>query len=1026
MCIPHKSTTYCGAFVIEQCILYIYVMRVINFLFAKNHKKHSSLTKTVGALLLCVTLVSALFFPSTTQALTGTFGNQQQIVVTLPEVALSSVYSDGAMIGVTITPGVPAVDTDEDGSIGVLDTDEQKSWSVVNLASEATTANDFTLSDAVLMEVQQTNIQNPPILVTPINVKITAPYTQTTKQLNGLIPNTPYKVRIKAPSTNGYYTTGYETFTTKNDGSLVASAPDQDSQAGSEQTIPRMPSCGIFSGSEILGCLSYIIYFGVYKISSLLAMLGGYFLDFFMGYSISSDAYTASSFPEKGWGMLRDLANICFIFLLVYAGIRLILGIGKFNAKSMIINVILMAVLINFSLFFTKVIIDAGNITARIFYNALEVKNKADGTKNVGIANEKAISVTLIDQVDPQKIMTTIGDDETTSADESDYAAYFILISLLAAAVNIYFMFIFFSVGFLFVGRVLQLWISMITAPIACISYAAGSNFYDTWWKELWKSSFVAPIFLFFLYLIASFLKAGLVTGLFSNYNDKGFISVLMAVAVPFVLLVGLMKIAKDMAEEYSSKTGKMAASALGSVGKVAGGLAVGAVTGGASFAMSRTVGAGSKILQGSGVQKKLREIESRGGLSGKFAKFTANTVDKGSKASFDIRNTGIGGSLLKKTGLTTDNKMLNYVGLSADARKGGYDQVIKDKEKKKQEQVNSSAKSFASSFNKDEDVEAYYYKKHKDFVDERNKREETAWIAANPGKTTTDWNAAKKDDEYIAKYRTPAGADAATFLSIDEPKVPTTKREASAEFKKAYAESIKEKNNLSADPRKWTLKSNPLTKSIDPLERKTNTTASKKITESAEKELEAENRFIAKKEDLKAKKKLAEQKKIDPTAFERETEKVEEDIRTLDHEINEFKNQIKSLTAEIPKIQSQINADKAGFATKTKANPVTGAMEEYPDFTQKIGPNGTLIPSNLSATDISNKEGIHDLYLTDITNKRVERSTKSKARDLATKKQYEKKDEVKGRVGLDKDIEELDKKIKEEEDRRKTADEKK
>ena len=72
--------------------------------------------------------------------------------------------------------------------------------------------------------------------------------------------------------------------------------------------------------------------------------------------------------------MLSDLANICFIFLLVYAGIRLILGVGKFNAKSMIVNVILMAVLINFSLFFTKIIIDAGNITARIFYNAIEVK----------------------------------------------------------------------------------------------------------------------------------------------------------------------------------------------------------------------------------------------------------------------------------------------------------------------------------------------------------------------------------------------------------------------------------------------------------------------------------------------------------------------------------------------------------------------------------------------------------------------------------------------------------------------------
>ncbi len=1019
-------------------------MRVINFLFAKNHKQHSGLKKTVGVLLLCVTLISTWSFPKKAEAAQSTFGNQNQITVQLPAVSQTAIFSDGAQINGTIVVNVPSVDADGDGSIGVNDTDEQKSWSIIEMSSEATQADGFTLTAGIFLMIKpdtsNTIVSGSLLDLTP---KMTLATNTFTKQVSGLSPDTVYYARIVAPkagNATNYYISDYVTFKTKNDGSTVSSIENQnDSSSQNGNKIPEgVPPCGFGvdllggSDSSMMGCLAVIVYYALYMPSSWLAMLGGYFLDFFMGYSISSGAYTASSFPEEGWGMLRDLANICFIFLLVYAGIRLILDIGKFDAKKTITHVLIMAILINFSLFFTKVIIDAGNITARIFYNALEVKNKADGTPNVGIASEKAISVTLIDQVDPQKIMAAAGEDASdiqtsdSSPEPEAYAGYFILITLVAAAVNIYFMFVFFSVGFLFVGRTLQLWVSMITAPIACISYASGAGYHDGWWKDLWKSAFVAPIVLFFLYLIASFLKAGLVTGLFSKYNDKGFISILMAVAVPFVLLVGLMKIAKEKATEYSSDIGKKAASALGSVGKVAGGLALGAATGGASFALSRTVGAGSKVLQSGGVQKKLREVEARGGISGKFAKFTANTIDSGAKGTFDIRNTTVGGTLLKKTGLNTDNKMLNYVGLNSDARKGGYEQMVKDKEKEKQEKVNKSAKSFASSFNKDEDVEAYYYKKHKGFVDERNKREESAWLAANPLKTTADWNAAKKDDAYIAKYRTPAGADAATFLKIDEPKVPTTKREASAEFKKTYAESIKEKNNLSADPRKWTRKSNPLTRSIDPLERTTNTTASKKITESAEKELEAENRFVAKKEDLKAKKKLAEQKKIDPTAFERETEKVEEDIRTLDHEINEFKNQIKSLTAEIPKIQSQLNADKAGFATKTKANPVTGEMEEYPDFAQKIGPGGTTIPSGLSAGEVATKEGVHDLYLTDITNKRVERSTTSKKRDLATKKQYEKKDEVKGRVGLDKDIEELDKKIKEGEDRRKAADEKK
>ncbi|MCC6520673.1 hypothetical protein IT403_01680, partial [Candidatus Nomurabacteria bacterium] len=845
-------------------------MRVINFLFAKNHKKNTGLKKTVGVLLLCVTLLSAWSFPKKAEAAQSTFGNQNQITVQLPAVSQTAIFSDGALINGTIVVNVPSVDADGDGSIGVNDTDEQKSWSIVEMSSEATQADGFTLTAGIFLMIKpdtsNTIVSGSLLDLTP---KMTVATSTFTKQVNGLLPDTVYYARIVAPKVDNatnYYVSDYVTFKTKNDGSSVASTENQNdpnSQYGNN--IPEgVPSCGFGvdllggSDSSMMGCLAVIVYYAIYIPSSWLAMLGGFFLDFFMGYSISSGAYTASSFPEEGWKMLRDLANICFIFLLVYAGIRLILDIGKFDAKKTITNVLIMALLINFSLFFTKVIIDAGNITARIFYNALEVKNKADGTPNVGIASEKAISVTLIDQVDPQKIMATAGEDPSdiqTSDSEPDpeaYAGYFILITLVAAAVNLYFMFVFFSVGFLFVGRTLQLWVSMITAPIACISYASGSGFHDGWWKELWKSAFVAPIFLFFLYLIASFLRAGLVTGLFSNYNDKGFISILMAVAVPFVLLVGLMKIAKEKAIGYSSDIGKGAANALGTVGKVAGGLAIGAATGGASFAMTRTVGVGAKVLQSSGVQKALRNREAKGGIVGKFAKFSANTIDKGSKASFDIRNTGVGGTLLKKTGLNTDNKMLNYVGLNSDARKGGYDQLVKDKDKKKQEQVNTSAKSFESAFKTDDDVKAYYETKR----DAYEKKRLADLKKYSIGKTGT-----KEDIETAHK------ADFENKNGVIPPEL-KTKREARAEFKKQYAESIKKKNDLSANPLAWTLAKNPLTKSIDPVERASNKSTAEKIEKGADKELEIENRFTEKKNKLKAKEILENEKKNKPDKF--------------------------------------------------------------------------------------------------------------------------------------------------------------
>jgi hypothetical protein len=1023
-------------------------MRVINFLFAKNRKSHSGLTKTVGVLLLCVTLISTWSFPQKAEAAQSTFNDG--ITVQLPDPSQTNIYADGAIINGTIVVDDPAIDINGDGQIESSNTDELQSWANVYIANNLVQEDGFMTIETfgLMIKTDDTTV----IIdgtVSDIAPKTSQATNTFSKTVTGLSPNTTYWARIIAPKGDDpsvFFVSGAITFKTKNDGSTVASAvPQENATSQGPQKIPGdVPPCGFGDGvitkseSSMMGCLAVIIYYGLYYTSSKLAMLGGFFLDFFMGYSISSDAYTTSSFPEKGWGMLRDLANICFIFLLVYAGIRLILGIGKFNAKSTIVNVILMAILINFSLFFTKLIIDAGNITARIFYNALEVQNKADGTPNVGIAGEKAISVTLIDQVDPQKIMSSVGEDSSSietddgsAPDKNEYAGYFILVSLAVTAVNLYFMFVFFSVGFLFVGRVIQLWVSMITAPIACISYAAGAGFHDGWWKDLWKSAFVAPIFLFFLYLIASFLKAGLVTGLFSNYNDKGFVSILMAVAVPLFLLVGLMKKAQDAAMSFSSEIATKAAGALNTAGKVAGGLAIGAATGGASLAMSRTVGAGAKALQSSGVQKALRSREAKGGISGKFAKFTANTIDKGSKASFDIRNTGIGGSLLKKTGLNTDNKMLNYVGLNTDARKGGYDQLVKDKDKKKQERVKNSAKSFESSFKTDDDVKAYYEKKHKDFITARDVREKEAWMRAT-GKTKDDWVATDKTTkDYLDTYRTTAEEGARFGLGLKEnPKLHKTKREASADFKKQYAKSIKDKSNLSADPRTWTFGKNPLTQSIDPAERASNKSAAEKIEKGADKELEAENRFTEKKNKLKAKEVLENEKKDKPDKFKEDMDTLAQTANDLDVEVKAINKPLSDIVKEIRDVRNALKVDASNFKVTYKTKP-DGTVEEdaYGEpVIEKVhyDTDAAGNPTRLSPETIKLNDAARVDFQNKITDLEAKRKPLSEEQAKKMKLSYENKQKVQEMRNIDQDAERLRNEIKAEEDRRKEADEKK
>ncbi|MEK7801795.1 MAG: hypothetical protein AAB276_05010, partial [Pseudomonadota bacterium] len=79
--------------------------------------------------------------------------------------------------------------------------------------------------------------------------------------------------------------------------------------------------------------------------------------------------YVNQPFVTSAWEIVRDFANMLFIFVLLYVGINTMLG-GAGHTRA-IFMVIIVALLINFSLFFTKIIIDAGNILAVGVYESI-------------------------------------------------------------------------------------------------------------------------------------------------------------------------------------------------------------------------------------------------------------------------------------------------------------------------------------------------------------------------------------------------------------------------------------------------------------------------------------------------------------------------------------------------------------------------------------------------------------------------------------------------------------------------------
>ena len=100
-------------------------------------------------------------------------------------------------------------------------------------------------------------------------------------------------------------------------------------------------------------------------------MCAGVF-DYAMVKALDSELLGSLEAVDRGWTAFRDVANMAFIFIMLYIAIGTMLRLGGVQWKRNLASVIVVALLINFSLFFTKVIIDASNVLAIHFFNGIQ------------------------------------------------------------------------------------------------------------------------------------------------------------------------------------------------------------------------------------------------------------------------------------------------------------------------------------------------------------------------------------------------------------------------------------------------------------------------------------------------------------------------------------------------------------------------------------------------------------------------------------------------------------------------------
>lgn len=472
---------------------------------------------------------------------------------------------------------------------------------------------------------------------------------------------------------------------------------------GWEQTI----------GNAILQIAAYITYFGgsILEIAIEKLVFGmGTLLKDGIGNSIDSI-----------WTIIRDISNLAFIFGFIYVGIRTIINPDSADTKRFLAQIIIGALLINFSLFFTKIVIDFSNYSAVQIYNTMI--NNPDGNISYAFAQKLGVTGLYAPPSTPDRLAAVTG---------AGHLWFYVMGAIMLVVAG----FVLAAGGILLIVRFVALIFIMMFSPIlfAATIFPQTEEYATDLWAKLISYSFFAPVYL--LLLIASLkvlegatnalgigATATVAEGILSGKSDS------YGVILNFVIVIMFLIFSLQVAQKMGVKGGEMAVSA-GKNLRQRGQRALGASTAGLAAGVGRaSIG---KISNRISEKEGLKDVAAQKGVRG----FMARQALKGSRAvgdaSFDARNVaGVG----KTLGI-------------GEGRKGGYTTVKKEVQEKEEK--------FAKSLGEidEEDVRVQARKKEMQGKEKELRGLEEELKALNPQSATYAQDRKNKREEIENKKK--------------------------------------------------------------------------------------------------------------------------------------------------------------------------------------------------------------------------------------------------------------------------------
>ncbi len=208
------------------------------------------------------------------------------------------------------------------------------------------------------------------------------------------------------------------------------------------------------------------------------------------------------------WTVFRDIANILIIGIFVFVAISIILGLKEFGQKKLVANIIIIAVLINFSLLFTKMIIDFSNFTATQFHKEVEV-NIGGAQPQAGVVapnpgETPGIAGAFIKMTGVETLGGTYNTlDKIAETKNNGWLA--LLHGIVSSTLYFIVALVLLYGSYLLIVRSIIFFLLLMTSAVAFATYIIPNKTYvqqgwTTWWNALIKNAILAPVLMIMLW----------------------------------------------------------------------------------------------------------------------------------------------------------------------------------------------------------------------------------------------------------------------------------------------------------------------------------------------------------------------------------------------------------------------------------------------------------------------------------------------------------------------------------------------